>query len=109
MAFDTHLLAELSDISAYEAFDLLCTEFSLGGSCISFIRTRNRAEVRTFLTANYLQGVSASDVGPIEFWGGPPQKKSYYSGTLLTYLFDAILHSHALNGNYAELIQNEAD
>ena len=105
MAIDRNLLNELSEISAQEAIELLCTEFQLGRSWISFVRTRNRAELRTFLGATYMNNIAASEVGPIEFWGGPPEQKDYQTGTLLTYLCDAILYNWAVFGNYADMVQ----
>ncbi len=105
MAIDSNLLKELSEISAEDAVELLCKEFGLGRCWITFINTKNRAEIKSFLGAIYLRGIAASDVGPIEFWGGPPSQKGYQKGTLLTYLCDTILSHWALHGNYAEMVQ----
>ncbi|MFA5344722.1 MAG: hypothetical protein WC315_00370 [Candidatus Omnitrophota bacterium] len=105
MAIDSNLLNELSEISAEDAIELLCTEFGLGRSWITFVNTHNRAEVKSFLGAIYLRGIAAADVGPIEFWGGPPTRKGYQKGTLLTYLCDAILLHWAIEGNYADMVQ----
>lgn len=105
MAIDSNLLKELADISAEDAVELLCTEFGFGHSWISFINTKNRAEIKSFLGAIYLRGISASEVGPIEFWGGPPNQKGYQRGTLLTYLCDVILLNWVLHGNYADMVQ----
>jgi hypothetical protein len=105
MAIDSNLLNELAEISAEDAVALLCVEFGLGCSWISFVSTKNRVEIKSFLGAIYLRGIAASDVGPIEFWGGPPNQKGYQRGTLLTYLCDNILSQWALYGNYVEMVQ----
>ncbi len=105
MAVYSNLFNELSELSAEEAVELLCTEFGLGRSWITFVNTKNRAEIKSFLGAIYLRGIAASDVGPIEFWGGPPGHKTYQRGTLLTYLCDAILCHWAIDGNYADMVQ----
>jgi hypothetical protein len=104
MAPDKYLLENLSQTTAYEAIELLCQEFGLGRSVISFLQTKNRAELRTFLTATYLDSMLASDIGPIEFWGGPPAGRRFLRGSLLTYLFDVILFNWAVGGNYADLV-----
>jgi hypothetical protein len=36
----------------------------------------------------------ASDIAPIEFYGGPPNRPAWYSGTLLTFLVDRILTTY---------------
>jgi len=40
-----------------------------------------------------LQTVPACEVAPLSFWGGPPGKREWYDGSLLTMLMDAILCS----------------
>jgi hypothetical protein len=105
MAIDSNLLKTLAEISAEEAVEILCTEFGLGRSWITFVNTHNRAEIKSFLGAIYLRGIAASDVGPIEFWGGPPGQKGYQKGTLLTYLCDTVLSHWAQDGNYADMVQ----
>jgi hypothetical protein len=104
MAVYTSLFETLSDMSAAEVIDVLCHEFSAGRSTITFHNTGNRAEIRSFISAIYLTSVKASDVGPIEFWGGPPKKRDYYTGSLLTYLCDFILNRWKTNNEYADLI-----
>jgi hypothetical protein len=49
-----------------------------------------------------LQAVPASTVAPLSFWGGPPGKKDWYEGSLLTFLVDRILNS-ADAGNWGLL------
>jgi hypothetical protein len=107
MAIDSNLLSTLAEVSAEEAVELLCVEFQLGRSWISFLHTKSRAELKSFLGAIYLRGIVASDVGPIEFYGGPPGQRDYQKGTLLTYLCDAILYNWALYGNYAEMVEGD--
>ena len=104
MAIDTNLLRNLEGISAHDAFGMLCEDFGLWDSNITFTTTRNRATLRSFLGAVYLKEVDAKLVGPIEFWGGPPECKFYHTGTLLTYLCDAILNQWAITGGYADLV-----
>jgi hypothetical protein len=104
MPIDSHLYTELGDTTAKEAVELLCNEFNLGRSWITFELNQNRVELKTFLGVTTMAGIRASDVGPIKFWGGPPQGRGLTSGTLLTYLFDAILYNHVLFGHYSEFI-----
>jgi hypothetical protein len=106
---DARLQEEFAGMSASEAVDLLCTEFDAGDTNITFLKTGNRSEIRAFLTATYLDALLASDIGPIEFWGGPPKNRKYFSGSLLTYLFDQILFSWVLHGHYSELVQGKED
>ncbi len=109
MAIDTHLLKNLEGISAHDAIGMLCDDFGLGNAYITFTTTRNRAAIKSFISAIYLKDVDAKFVGPIEFWGGPPETKYYYTGTLLTLLCDAILNHWSKTGGYADLVQHEDD
>jgi hypothetical protein len=45
-----------------------------------------------------LQTVPAYEVAPLSFWGGPPTKRGWYDGSLLTMLVDHIMRA-AETGN----------
>ncbi len=49
-----------------------------------------------------LQCVPACEVAPLSFWGGPPGKRGWYDGSLLTLLVDRIMQA-AESGNQALL------
>ncbi len=109
MAIDSNLIQELGEIGAGEAIELLCNEFHLDRAFISFVRTKRRSEIKTFLGVPGLNGVLAREFGPLQFWGGPPKARGFHTGTLLTYLCDAILYNWMVYGNYADLVQGMED
>jgi hypothetical protein len=104
-AIDYHIKKYIEGCSAYDAINLLCEEFGKGQSTITFLLSGQRREIRSFLTAQHLAALQPDDLGPIEFWGGPPNKRASYKGTILTMLCDAVLYSFALHGYYAEMVQ----
>jgi|WetSurMetagenome_2_1015567.scaffolds.fasta_scaffold02484_6 hypothetical protein len=108
MIYD-NVLSNLEDISAADAVQLLCNEFYQARSVVVFHNTGNRVEVQNLLLSYGLGSIAASDVAPIEFWGGPPQERKHYNGSLLTYLCDLILYNWVVKGYYADLVERLQD
>ncbi len=95
---------EFGEISAGEAIMLLCEEFGYSQTPFTFVTTSRRVTLQTLKNASCMGKIAAYSVGPIEFYGGPPGKRQYYVGSLLTMLYDAILYSWKTTGQYEELV-----
>jgi hypothetical protein len=108
MRIDDNLRNELGEISAKDAADLLCTDFNRGDTIVTYLLTKTTTTARNIKKKVGSTTISADDVSPIVFWGGPPGNKRYYKGTLLTMLCDAILYDWATIGSYSELVVNHA-
>lgn len=104
MRIDDHIKSYLEGCTAADAINLLCEEFNKGQTTIVFLRSDLRREIKSFLIDSNLHLLAPEDLGPIEFWGGPPTKRGHYKGTLMTMLCDAVLYSHAMYGYYEEMV-----
>lgn len=83
---------KLKGLSAIRAVNYLNYSFDAGFEEIEM------NEVKTSPTAMMgdlpgLQTVPACEVAPISFWGGPPNKRTWYAGSLLTLLVDRIMRA----------------
>jgi hypothetical protein len=100
----------LNGISAHEALELLVREFNRSGAMVIFPNER-RATVSKLLGEDtklkYWETIAAENFGPIVFWGGPPEDRRWFGGTLLTLLADTILYQNSITGEYADLIHDE--
>lgn len=102
-----NLTAIIDKLSIIDALDILLHEFGLKQTTITFILTGKRYSLEAFKKAhstNLFSTVDASRCGPIEFWGGPPFQRDYYQGSLLTCVWDAILHAHFTQNSYTDLV-----
>jgi hypothetical protein len=94
------LTARLSDMSGPRAANHLCYTFKRGSYPIILagVSTTVAKLVDDFDGFEY---INAKDIGPIRFYGGPPQKRKWYSGSLLSILVDAVLESYASGDSIA--------
>jgi hypothetical protein len=104
MRIDDHIKSYLDGCTAADAINLLCEEFGKGRTVVTFIKSGQRRELQSLAEASHLHSLAPEDLGPIEFYGGPPNNKKYYCGTLLTMLCDAVLYNHAMYGHYEEMV-----
>lgn len=86
----------LHNISAETAITNLCNILNVRCDPIILngLYTTTKQLLQDFSGGNKLL---ASDVAPIEFYGGPPNRSAWYRGTLLTFLVDRILTTYLLN------------
>lgn len=108
MSIDTNLQTELADITVADAIGVLCRDLGMGNTGICLVATNKRVVIRSYLGSVYLKDALAVNFGPIEFWGGPPNKRDYHRGSLLTLLCDSILFRWSVDGSYADLVQGVA-
>ena len=99
-----HLEREFRKLSAIEAVDMLVDEFKFGSSTVRFL-SGNAYSIEGVRDTIKGHTVDAESVGPLYFWGGPPDTMArQYTGTLLTVLMDRVMFQHTVNGSYADLI-----
>lgn len=104
-AIDACIRDYVSGITAAETVNLLCEEFGKGQSIIMFVKSGTRREIRSLLLENCLGQLAPEDVGPIQFWGGPPTRRGHFIGNLLTMLCDSVLYDWATKGHYIEMVE----
>ena len=105
----TNLERELGQVTAEEAAQILCEEFNFGKAEVTFASGRaiDIEHIRATVAGH---PVSAQDVGPLRFWGGPPNGEArLFLGTLLTFLFDRIMYHNIISGAYADLVGKSND
>jgi hypothetical protein len=104
----SNLNRTLGKISASDAARTLIDEFNLANGHVRFPSGRETTISQIWeLCKDHT--IAASEVGPLFFWGGPPNNAArQFQGTLLTVLCDRILYIHFLQGGYADLISGHA-
>jgi hypothetical protein len=108
-AIDARIRDYVAGITAAETVNLLCEEFGKGRSIITFVKSGTRRDIRSLLTATHLEQLAPEDFGPIQFWGGPPTRRTHFTGTLLTMLCDSVLYDWATKGHYVEMVEGRTD
>ncbi len=90
-----------------EALDILIRDFYLGEEVILFNGTQRRVALKILREEyNSFDGILAKWVSPIKFWGGPPELRDYYYGSLLTLLCDKVLNAWRMDGSYADMVES---
>ncbi len=102
----THLKHELQELSAIEVIALLCDEFHLDNTSITF-SSGKPIEIWRLRESIKDPTVGAEYISPIVFWGGPPGPFKKFQGSILTVLYDAILRAWIRTGAYADLVGQE--
>ncbi len=97
----TALREKLSKLTAARAVNYLNYSFDAGFEEIE-INGIKSTPVALMSDLPGLQTVLACEVAPLSFWGGPPGKRTWYDGSLLTVLADHIMRA-ADAGNMALL------
>jgi hypothetical protein len=97
----TALREKLSKLSAARAVNYLNYSFDAGFEEIEINGVKS-TPVALMSDLPGLQTVLACEVAPLSFWGGPPGKRTWYDGSLLTLLADHIMRA-ADAGNLALL------
>jgi hypothetical protein len=104
MRIDAKLQRELEGVSAKEAAEIICNEFGRGEHLFTYALTERASTPKRVMEQKGVAGISAEEISPICFYGGPPGNRKFYRGTLLTWLCDLILFSWATEGNYADMV-----
>jgi len=102
--FDTRLRHELAGMSAKEASEIICNEFNLGYLPLTFALTGKETCAHKIAQQKGAVTISASDISPIKFFGGPPNARGYYQGTLLTLVCDLVLFYWKTKGHYTDMV-----
>jgi len=103
---DDYLRHELEGLNAKEVAELIRTEFKHGSTTFKYCLTDRESCAHTIESQTGSGTIGAEEISPIEFWGGPPNKRQFYRGSLLTYLCDLVLHNWVTTGNYNDLVGN---
>lgn len=104
---DTYLRTHFENVTAIAVLQMLCDDFSRVGRSIKFCHS-GRVYLITDLFRLYEEtniDCAASLVGPLRFYGGPPHERAWYTGSLLTVLFDQILDAWECYGDYRDLVE----
>jgi hypothetical protein len=92
-----NLRSRFQDMGAEEAIALLEGVFNFGSGMIEW--PNGRQTTVSGLRSDVAEAnVLACEVGPLKFWGGPPQPKNsprMFTGSLLTFLLERILYEWA--------------
>lgn len=89
-----HLITRLKGLKASQVINYLDFTFNASRHLIIV----NGLHTMPQQLAKDLPGIDmlyAHEVYPLKFWGGPPNKQKWYTGTLLTFLTDKILTAWA--------------
>jgi hypothetical protein len=87
---EVDLAEKLGGMSASRAVNYLNYSFDNGLEEILMNGTRT-TPIALMGELPGLHSVPASEVAPIAFWGGPPGKRGWFDGSLLTLLIDRIM------------------
>jgi hypothetical protein len=104
MNIDNKLLQELEGLSAKEAAEIIMNEFGAGEDVFYFALTGKPSCANLIYKNKDAHRVLAEEVSPIRFLGGPPNKKQWYRGTLLTWVCDLVLNAWVKDGSYVEMV-----
>jgi hypothetical protein len=104
ITFDSKLRQELAGMSAKEAAEIICNEFNLGHMPLIFALTGKETCAYKILQTKGAVTISASDISPIKFFGGPPNARGHYQGTLLTLVCDLVLFYWTTKHQYTDLV-----
>jgi hypothetical protein len=107
MKIDNKLRHELEGLTAKEAAELICNEFNVGYESFTYILSDRKSCAKSILALPGADRISAEEISPIEFWGGPPTKRQFYRGTLLTWVCDLVLHAWATKGWYTDMVMDD--
>jgi hypothetical protein len=86
------LKEQLSGLSTKHALTLLSLQYKRGGAVLFFNGERYTVDSALIDLPEYLLEIRCGGFGAIQFYGGPPNKGTWYPGTILTLLCDAILY-----------------
>ncbi len=103
--FDVNLKLHLRGITCEDALTLLMDEFKASNHTIVWALTQRATTPSALYKNRQYRGMDADLVGPIKFWGGPPNNRKFVKGSLLTYLCDQILMEWALDRAHRDLVE----
>jgi hypothetical protein len=107
MKIDDKLRREFDGLTAKEAAELVCNEFDEGYTSFRYILTSRKSCAKSILNLPGADRISAEEISPIEFWGGPPDRRQFYRGTLLTWVCDLVLHAWSTKGYYTDMVVDD--
>jgi hypothetical protein len=98
MKIPKHIEMLIKYVSAGQAYEIIST---LGNPNVNVFQEGLLVNIKDIANSDEYRYCPARTIGPLLFWGGPPDHLNYYKGTLYTLLCDRLLDTIDKNGEQA--------